>query len=46
MKPITLPLTRKSKGSEVVSLQDGLLLLLDRQVLRSITASDLPTYLE
>ena len=46
MKPITPPLTRNSQGSEVVNLQDGLLLLLNRQFLRSITADDLQAYLE
>ena len=46
MRPITPPLTRNNQGSEVVNLQDGLLLLLNRQFLRSIVASDLQTYLE
>jgi len=46
MKPITPPLTRNSQGSEVVNLQDGLLLLLNRQFLRSIAADDLKAYME
>lgn len=41
MKLITPPLTRNSQGSEVTNLQDGLLLLLNRQVLGSITENDL-----
>jgi len=45
MRPITPPLTGNSQGSEVINLQDGLLLLLNRQFLRSITANDLQAYL-
>lgn len=46
MRPITPPLTRETQGSEVVNLQDGLLLLLDRQFLGPIGAPDLQAYLE
>jgi Neuraminidase-like domain/Salmonella virulence plasmid 28.1kDa A protein len=46
MRPITPPLTRNSQGSEVTNLQDGLLLLLNRQFFQSIDANELQAYRE
>lgn len=46
MKPITPTLTPNSQGSEVTNLQEGLLLLLNRQFFQSIDANDRSAYIE
>lgn len=46
MKAIAPPINRNSQGSEVTNLQDGLLLLVNRQLLRAINPNELQGYLQ
>lgn len=43
MEPIIAPIKPDASGAQVVNLQDALLLLLDRQFIRSFDPPDLPT---